>query len=67
MRTNTKEAKGAAEVLINVLGFLSFLFGSLMLLSIVFGMIGHMSMSTKPLQSHYFRLNELKETMKGET
>lgn len=38
-----------SEVLINALGFLSFLFGSLMLLGVVFGMIGSIFMSTKPL------------------
>ena len=49
MGTNAKETKGVGKVLINALGFLSFLFGSLMLLSVVFGMIGSMFMSTKPL------------------
>ena len=49
MGTNAKETKGVGKVFINALGFLSFLFGSLMLLSVVFGMIGSMFMSTKPL------------------
>ncbi len=49
MMTNIKEAKRVGKVLINALGFLSFLFGSLMLLAIIFGTIGSMFMSTKPL------------------
>ena len=49
MGTKAKETKGVGKVLINALGLLSFLFGFLMLLSVVFGMIGSMFMSTKPL------------------
>ena len=49
MRTNAKETKGVGKALIDALGFLSFLFGSLILLAIVFGMIGSMFMSTKRL------------------
>jgi hypothetical protein len=49
MPTNAKETKGVGKALINALGFLSFLFGSLILLAVVFGMIGSMFMSTKPL------------------
>jgi hypothetical protein len=56
MGTNAKETKGVGKVLINALGFLSYLFGPLMLFAAVFGMIGSMFMST----NHYFRLNELK-------
>jgi hypothetical protein len=49
MPTNAKETKGAGKVLINALGFISFLVGSLILLAIVFGMIGSIFMSTKRL------------------
>ena len=49
MPTNAKETKGAGKALINALGFVSFLFGSLLLLAIVFGMIGGIFMSTKRL------------------
>ena len=40
MRTNAKETKGVGKALINVLGFLSLLFGLLILLGIVFQTIG---------------------------
>jgi len=56
MPTNAKETKGAGKALINVLGLVSFLLGSLVLLAIVFGMIGSIFMS----QSGYFRSSELK-------
>lgn len=56
MMTNSKGTKGVGKVLINALGFLSFLFGSLMLLVIVFEMIGSMFMSPKPL----FQLKRVK-------
>ena len=59
MPTNVKETKGAGKALINALGFVSFLFGSLVLLAIVFGMIGSIFMSTK-------RLFQVKQTKKDE-
>lgn len=37
---NTKESKGVGKALINALGFLSLLFGSLILLGIIFQAIG---------------------------
>ena len=49
MLTNAKETKGAGKALINALSLVSFLFGSLILLAIVFGMIGSIFMSTKRL------------------
>ena len=49
MLTNEKDKKGEGEALFNALGFLSFLFGSLILLTIVFGAIGSIFTSTKPL------------------
>ena len=49
MPTNAKETKGAGKALINALGIVSFLFSSLILLAIVFGMIGSIFMSTKRL------------------
>ena len=49
MPTNAKGTKGAGKALINALGFMSFLFSSLILLAIVFGMIGSIFMSTKRL------------------
>ena len=49
MPTNAKETKGIGKALINALGFLSFLFGSLILVGIMFGMIGGIFMSTKRL------------------
>ena len=49
MPTNAKGTKGAGEALMNALGLISFLFGSLILLAIVFGMIGSIFMSTKRL------------------
>ena len=57
MPTNAKETKGVGKALINAFGFLSFLFGSLILLAIVFGMIGSMFMSTKKL----FQLKRVKK------
>jgi len=55
MSTNEIETKGVGKALINAFGFVSFLFGSLLLLAIVFGMIGSMFMSTKRL----FRLKRV--------
>ena len=49
MPTDVKETKGAGKALINALGLVSFLLGSLVLLAIVFGMIGSIFMSTKRL------------------
>ncbi len=49
--TNSKETKGVGKALINAFGLISFLFGSLILLTIVFGMIGSIFMSTKRLFS----------------
>jgi len=51
MPTNSKETKGVGKALINAFGLISFLFGSLILLTIVFGMIGSMFMSTKRIFS----------------
>ena len=49
MPTNAKETKGVGKALINVFGVLSFLFGSLILVAIAFGMIGSIFMSPKRL------------------
>jgi hypothetical protein len=49
MLTNEKGTKGVGKALINAFGFLSFLFGSLVLLAIAFGTIGGIFMSTKRL------------------
>jgi hypothetical protein len=49
MPTNAKGAKGVGKTLLNAVGLVSFLFGSLLLLAIVFGMIGGIFMSTKRL------------------
>ena len=49
MPTNSKGRKGLGEALIDAVGFLSYLFGSLVLLAIVFGTIGGIFMSTKRL------------------
>ena len=57
MPTNSKGRKGLGEALIDTVGFLSFLFGSLILLAIVFGTIGSIFMSTKRL----FKLNWVKK------
>ena len=54
--TNAKKSKELGRALVDTLGLLSFLFGSLILLSLVFGMIGSMFMSTKPL----FRVKRVK-------
>ena len=56
MPTNAKGTKGAGKALMNALGLISFLFGSLILLAIVFGMIGSVFMSTKRL----FQLKRVK-------
>jgi len=49
MPTNSKDMKGLGKALFNVVGLLSFLFGSLILLAIVFGTIGSIFMSTRRL------------------
>ena len=49
MPTNSKGTKGLGKALIDAVGFLSFLFGSLILLAIAFGAIGSIFMSTKRL------------------
>ena len=49
MPTNAKETKGVGKALFDAVGLLSFLFGSLILSAIVFGIIGSMFMSTKRL------------------
>ena len=56
MPTNAKETKGVRKAVMNTVGFVSFLFGSLLLLAIVFGMIGSIFMSTKRL----FQLKRVK-------
>jgi hypothetical protein len=56
MPTNSKDTKGLGKALIDAVGFLSFLFGSLILLAIVFGAIGSIFMSTKRL----FQLRRVK-------
>ena len=59
MSNTAKETKGVGKALINGIGFLSCLFGSLILLAIAFGAIGGMFMSTK-------RLFEIKRVKKDE-
>jgi len=49
MPTNSESRKGLGEALIDAVGFLSYLFGSLVLLAIVFGTIGGIFMSTRRL------------------
>ena len=51
IQTDSKETKGVGKALINAFGLISFLFGSLILLTIVFGMVGSIFMSTKRLFS----------------
>ncbi len=57
MPTNTKEPKGVGKTVINAVGFLSFLFGSLILLAITVGTIGGIFVSTR-------RLLQIKRTKK---
>ena len=57
MPTNSKDTKGLGKALFDAVGFLSFLFGSLILLAIVFGTIGSIFMSTKRL----FKLKRVKK------
>ena len=56
MLTNSKGTKGLGKAVIDAVGFLSYLFGSLILSAIAFGAIGGMFMSTKRL----FRLKWVK-------
>jgi len=49
MSNTAKETKGVGKALINGIGFLTYLFGSLILLAIAFGAIGSIFMSTKRL------------------
>ena len=49
MPTNSKGTKGLGETLFDTVGFLSYLFGSLVLLAIAVGTIGGIFMSTKRL------------------
>ena len=57
MPTNSKDTKGLGKALIDAVGFLSYLFGSLILLAIAFGTIGSIFMSTKRL----FKLKRVKK------
>jgi hypothetical protein len=57
MPANEKGTKGLGKTLFEAIGFLSFLFGSLILLTIVFGAIGSIFTSTKPL----FQLRRVKK------
>jgi hypothetical protein len=49
MPTDAKGTKGLGKALFDAVGFLSFLFGSLILLAIAVGTIGGIFMSTKRL------------------
>ena len=49
MPTNSKGRKGLGEALFDVVGFLSYLLGSLILLAIAVGAIGGIFISTKRL------------------
>ena len=49
MPTSSKSTKGLGKTLIDAVGFLSYLFGSLVLIAISFGAIGGIFMSTKRL------------------
>ncbi len=57
MPTNSRDTKGLGKTLFEAVGFLSFLFGSLILLTIVVGAIGSIFTSTKPL----FQLRHVKK------
>jgi hypothetical protein len=57
MPTNSKDTKGLGKALFDAVGFLSFLFGSLILCAMVFGAIGGIFMSTKRL----FQLRRVKK------
>jgi len=49
MPTNSEDTKGLGKTLIDAVGFLSYLLGSLILLAIAVGTIGGIFMSTKRL------------------
>ena len=49
MPTNSKDTKRLGKALFDAVGFLSYLFGSLILLAIAVGTIGGIFMSTKRL------------------
>ena len=57
MPTNSKDAKGLGKTLIDTVGFLSYLFGTLVLVAIAFGTIGGIFISTKRL----FQLERVKK------
>jgi hypothetical protein len=57
MPTTSKGMKGLGKALFDAVGFLSYLFGSLILLAIAFGAIGGIFMSTKRL----FQLKRVKK------
>jgi hypothetical protein len=57
MPTSSKDTKGLGKAIIDAVGLLSFLFGSLILLAIAFGAIGGIFMPTKPL----FQLKRVKK------
>jgi divalent metal cation (Fe/Co/Zn/Cd) transporter len=57
MPTSSKDTKGLGKAIIDAVGLLSFLFGSLILLAIAFGAIGSIFMSTKRL----FQLRRVKK------
>jgi hypothetical protein len=49
MPTNSEGTKGLGKTLIDTVGFLSYLFGTLVLVAIAFGALGGIFMSTKRL------------------
>ena len=49
MTTNSEGTKGLGKALIDTVGFLSYLFGTLVLVAIAFGAMGGIFMSTKRL------------------
>jgi len=57
MPTNSKDTKGFGKAIIDAVGLLSFLFGSLILLAIAVGAIGSIFMPTKRL----FQLRRVKK------
>jgi hypothetical protein len=57
MPTNSTGTKGLGKALFDAVGFLSFLFGSLILLTMVFGAMGSLFTATRPL----FQLRRVKK------
>ncbi len=57
MATHSKDRKGLGRALFDIVGLLSFLFGSFVLLAIAFGAIGSLFMSTKRL----FQISRVKD------